>query len=203
MARQMANQLGMAPQDMAALMKARSNAPPPMYPSVQRPLIPVDCTDELRYMAEFKAELKERFTSSPFFLPPEAKSVDVRRYMDKYQQTTTAKFEPDEKRCPDELLEKKKAKKKGGPARKRRKLNESEVAEIAEKLTKLQDTEKSDEEVEDEDKEDSDDEEKEGGDAAAVSEDDMEEDNDYVHGYFDNGEGYNDGSDDGLGDEDY
>ncbi|GMR53259.1 hypothetical protein PMAYCL1PPCAC_23454, partial [Pristionchus mayeri] len=200
--RQLMGALGIQQHEMAAFMRHRASEMPMKFPQIQRSLLPLEITTDRMYMADVKAELRARFTESSFNMDEDVEKVDIKRYTDKYKRIEKERFVPDVERVPEELIDKKdlKAAKKDG--KKKRKMEEGDEEMIKKKLLRLEENEKSgDEEGEDSSSdEDSEKEETAGG---AVSEDDMEEDNDYIHAYFDNGEGYNDGSDDNLGDEDY
>ncbi|GMT00346.1 hypothetical protein PENTCL1PPCAC_22520, partial [Pristionchus entomophagus] len=201
--RQVANALGIAQHEMAAFMRQKASELPQRFPAIQRSLLPLEMTTDRMYMADVKAELGARFMESSFNVDEDTERVDIRRYTDKYKIIQKERFVPDMDRVPEELIDKKdlKAAKKGG--KKKRKMEEGDEDEIKKKLMRLEENEKSGDEEGEEGSSDEDSEKEEAAAGGAVSEDDMEEDNDYIHAYFDNGEGYNDGSDDNLGDEDY
>ncbi|GMT28009.1 hypothetical protein PFISCL1PPCAC_19306, partial [Pristionchus fissidentatus] len=201
--RQVANALGIAQHEMAAFMRQKASEVPQNYPNIQRSLLPLEMTTDRMYMADVKAELRGRFMESAFNLDGDKERGEIRRYTDKYKKIKEERENSDLDRVPDELIEKKdlKAAKKGA---KRRKIEEGDEEKIKQKLMRLEEKERNGDPVEVEDESsDEDSDKEEAAAAAAVSDDDMEEDNDYVHAYFDNGEGYNEGSDDNLGDDDY
>ncbi|CAI4231617.1 unnamed protein product [Auanema sp. JU1783] len=193
--RAVANALGIARHEMASYQQSRV-VEPPLYPVLNRPLIPLSIKDEQSYMSDVKFELVNRFHESEFFLDHKKKK-DIRRYMDKYNQLDREKMQPDFTRLPDELAWQRD---KGQPKAKKRKTDGLSNEELNLRLKRLEDNETDvdkDDDVEDEE-EGSEKSDKE--DPEVLSEDGYaEEDNDYISNYFDNGEGYGEGgSDDNL-----
>lgn len=206
--RAVANALGIARTEMGVYTKIVTEAPP-LYPSVSRPTLPIERTDELQYMAELRQELLTRFHESSFYIAAKEKNCDIKRYTDKYRALVKEKFHPEWSRLPDELNWEK-HKKADTASRKRRKIEDNGVSQVEEKLAKLEEREGvagQEEETQVEgDKEASSDSEEENKDIdeqEPLSDDDyLEEDNDYIHSYFDNGENYGEvGSDDNLDDD--
>ncbi|VDD90213.1 unnamed protein product [Enterobius vermicularis] len=209
--RAVANALGIARSEVGAYTKIISEAPP-LYPSVSQSTLPVERTDELQYMAELRQELLTRFHESSFYMEAVGRNCDVRRYTDKYRALDKEKLIPDWSRLPDEL-DYRHSTKVHDVLKKRRRIEDNGVLRVEEKLAKLEeheDTVELDEdaqvEAEKEASSGSEDEEKEIDEQACLeplSDDDyLEEDNDYIHSYFDNGENYGDvGSDDNLDDD--
>ncbi|VDL76753.1 unnamed protein product [Nippostrongylus brasiliensis] len=201
-ARAVAQALGIARHDMASYANQRTIEDPPDYPVVQRALIPLDLTNELQYVSDLKIELINRFQESPFFLD-NVQVRDIRRYTDKYNEIHREKLDPDFSRLPEELC----WRQERGAASdaKRRKLG-TDTVDVQQKLLRLEQveqTEENNEENEEEEENGSENSEEAPG-SAVVSEDDLEEDNDYCANYFDNGEGYGDlGSDDNMDGEEF
>ncbi|KAI1718719.1 peptidase family m41 domain-containing protein [Ditylenchus destructor] len=158
-----------------------------LYPQLPHRPITLEPTTQLGFMTDVKQELLQKFRESPFFHVRTGKR-DIRRYMDTCRARQKPNFEPYFDRLPGELNWRKvKADRK---LAKRRKLDD-ELIRI--KLEKL---------------DEKDDEPKQGEVCKSVTvdfrsnyyqnDDYLEEDNDYVQTYFDNGDNYADGSDDNL-----
>ncbi|XP_005102306.1 DNA-directed RNA polymerase III subunit RPC7-like [Aplysia californica] len=181
--------------------------PPPLFPPLPFKPVSLPQSEEVEYMLALKQELTESFRKSPFHIKAQNKSKDIDRYSDKYQvgiADSASALNPDWSRLPAELREKPKRKRTATGIRPNlktaRRVKDSEVASLLEKLEKNdvpenvedadadddEETEKKkkkDEEVEEEDDEEYDDE-------------DLEEETDYNLAYFDNGEGYGDDDED-------
>ncbi|VDK64552.1 unnamed protein product [Onchocerca ochengi] len=209
--RAVANALGIARHEMSAFAKVILESQP-TYPANLQPVsqmvLPLEKTDELQYMIELRQELLSRFHESSFYFEVKERSSEFKRYTDKYREIEKEEFRPDWSRLPDELCWTKNV---GRPVKKKRKIIDKGTDEVVEKLSKLEESEKlGSSEVEtqetiDENDEESEKEEQnnENEEQEALSDDDyQEEDNDYIHSYFDNGENYGDiGSDDNLDDD--
>ncbi|EFO19179.2 hypothetical protein LOAG_09315 [Loa loa] len=202
--RAVANALGIARHEMSTYTKVVLESQP-TYPSVSQMVLPLEKTDELQYMAELRQELLTRFHESSFHFEVKKRNSEFRRYTDKYRETEKEELRPDWSRLPDELCWKKKV---SEPTKKKRRVTDKGADEVVEKLSRLEESEKLDspeietQETIDENDEESEKEEQNNGneEQEALSDDDyQEEDNDYIHSYFDNGENYGDvGSDDNL-----
>uniref|UniRef100_A0A0R3RIR9 DNA-directed RNA polymerase III subunit n=1 Tax=Elaeophora elaphi TaxID=1147741 RepID=A0A0R3RIR9_9BILA len=202
--RAVANALGIARHEMSSYTKVILESQP-TYPPVSQMVLPLEITDELLYMAELRQELLSRFHESSFYFDIKERNSEFRRYTDKYREIEREELRPDWSRLPDELCWKKKV---GEPIKKKRKVMDKGTDEVVEKLSKLEENEKlGSPEIETQETIDENDEEseKEGQnneneEQEILSDDDyQEEDNDYIHSYFDNGENYGDvGSDDNL-----
>ncbi|KAL3997889.1 DNA-directed RNA polymerase III subunit Rpc31 family protein [Acanthocheilonema viteae] len=205
--RAVANALGIARHEMNSYTKVVLESQP-TYPPVSQIILPLEKTDELQYMAELRQELLSRFHESSFYFVVKERNSEFRRYTDKYKEIEKEELRPDWSRLPDELCWKKKV---GEPVKKKRKVIDKGTDEVVQKLSKLEESEKLEkldspeievQEAVDENEEESEKEEQnnENEEQEALSDDDyQEEDNDYIHSYFDNGENYGDvGSDDNL-----
>ncbi|VDN00842.1 unnamed protein product [Thelazia callipaeda] len=206
--RAVANALGIAKHELKLFTGVITESQP-TYPPVSRTVAPLEDSTELQYMTELRMELLTRFHDSSFYIEMKDQSADFHRYTDKYQIIEKEKFLPDWSRLPDELVPKND--KVDSRSQKRRKLMDKREEDLAKKLSELEKEEKSgslEPEVQDVPDENDEESEKEEGnneveEQEALSDDDyQEEDNDYIHSYFDNGENYGDvGSDDNLDDD--
>ncbi|VIO96695.1 Uncharacterized protein BM_BM6618 [Brugia malayi] len=192
--RAVANALGIARHEMSAYTKV----------SVSQIVLPLEKTDELQYMAELRQELLTRFHESSFHFDVEERDSEFRRYTDKYRETEKEELRPDWSRLPEELCWKKKTDEQ---VKKKRRITDKGADEVVEKLSKLEENEKlgcleieTQETIDENDEESEKEEQNNENEQEALSDDDyQEEDNDYIHSYFDNGENYGDiGSDDNL-----
>ncbi|VDM37523.1 unnamed protein product [Toxocara canis] len=203
--RAVANALGIARHEMNAFTTIITEAPP-LFPPMSHLPPRVKMTDEEQYLVELKQELMARFHESPFYVEHEKKAYDVRRYTDKYRDIEKESFKPNWKRLPKELRPLRRSSKVTcGPAKKKSRQNRDEAVLVEEKLAALEQKEGDNIEVEEHEatEEDGEGEGRSETEEEALSDDDyLEEDNDYVHTYFDNGENYGDvGSDDNLDDD--
>ncbi|MFH4982117.1 hypothetical protein AB6A40_008826 [Gnathostoma spinigerum] len=202
--RAVANALGIARHEMNAFTKIITEAPQ-LYPAVTKTILPLSNSDELQYMAELRQEVLNRFRESAFYLEQPEVIGDIRRYTDKYRSIEKEKFEPDWSRLPSELYWRP-SKQPKETAKKRKRTYADGNANVEEKLAELEKkenkgvTENEDHEDEEEEEDSEREERNENDDQEPLSDDDyLEEDNDYIHNYFDNGEDYGDaGSDDNL-----
>nr|CTP81960.1 Bm6618 [Brugia malayi] len=201
--RAVANALGIARHEMSAYTKVVMESQP-IYPSVSQIVLPLEKTDELQYMAELRQELLTRFHESSFHFDVEERDSEFRRYTDKYRETEKEELRPDWSRLPEELCWKKKTDEQ---VKKKRRITDKGADEVVEKLSKLEENEKlgcleieTQETIDENDEESEKEEQNNENEQEALSDDDyQEEDNDYIHSYFDNGENYGDiGSDDNL-----
>lgn len=62
--------------------------------ALPRKPLPLRLTDDLRYMADVKQELINRFHESPFYLQPSSANNDIQRYTDKYRAIEKEKWTP-------------------------------------------------------------------------------------------------------------
>ncbi|KAI6203351.1 Flap endonuclease 1 [Aphelenchoides besseyi] len=189
--RAIANVLGIARQDVGAFMQFKKD-PPPTYPPLNRSIVPLNETPDLKTTTDVKLELLKQFHESSHYMMKRGQK-DISRYTDKY--SSRCQKGADFSRIPSELNWKGgKNVAKDKPA-KRRKLDDSMVAA---RLEKLEAAEKVEPEVEvdnedvDEPEENDAEKKAEGNESPEEFSDDdyLEEDNDYAQNYFDNGEGY-------------
>lgn len=152
----------------------------------------------MMYMTDLKQELLQRFHESVIYQDKRGKK-EISRYTDKFRKVQKEPFEPQFSRIPAELNWQSTS--ANSKAVKRKRLDaDTEAA----KWAKYEEKEKNVADPEDEANVEEDNEEENernpnaDEDGEPLSDDDyLEEDNDYIHNYFDNGEGYGD-SDDGL-----
>jgi len=207
-----ATALGLTRQDMAQYM-AQETTPehenPPIFPELKRRPLPLERSGELEYMVEVKQELLNRFRESPLYLERQTSTRDMARYTDKYRTVDKDHWQPDWRRLPAELSVKKKRTEEGTDGerpKKRRRSDQVESVQLQQGLEMITETETGiDQSVEENVKkavEEEEDEARGEGEDELSDEDYLEEDNDYVHSYYDNGEQYGDaGSDDNLDDD--
>uniref|UniRef100_A0A915B1H6 DNA-directed RNA polymerase III subunit n=1 Tax=Parascaris univalens TaxID=6257 RepID=A0A915B1H6_PARUN len=203
--RAVANALGIARNEMNAFTAIITEAPP-LFPPMPHVPQRIKMSDEQQYMVDLKQELLTRFHDSPFYMEQDSKR-DVRRYTDKYRDIEKEALIPDWKRLPKELRPRKRHSKTSHPPLKKSRLSRGDGTQVVERLAALEAKEGDAVEVEEHETEDDEEEghseaeeANENEDQEAPSDDDyLEEDNDYIHTYFDNGENYGDvGSDDNL-----
>ncbi|VDK45041.1 unnamed protein product [Anisakis simplex] len=212
--RAVASALGIARHEMNAFTTIVTE-PPPLFPPLSNLPSRVKMNDEEQYQVELKQELMARFHESAFYMETETKKSDVRRYTDKYRNIEREKFKPNWNRLPKELRPKKRSSEKHAEAvkkKKKKKFNEFDKIGLEEKFKALEkkevenvegDEDGNAEEHDDDDGQSENEERNENEEQEVPSDDDyLEEDNDYVHSYFDNGENYGDmGSDDNIDDD--
>jgi len=178
-------------------------APPPCFPPLSTKPLPLVSDTQHDYMLVIKRELTHFWRDSSWYVaPPPARSC-IERYSDRYLTETAgasrADRHSDTSRMPAELSV------AAAPARKRRRPQDAKSAKAArgdgktvdETLEKLEKREAQGDgdvakEGEKEDLEASDEEPAEADDV------ELDEGNDYMAGYFDNGEDYMDPEDDAL-----
>ncbi|KAH7728674.1 DNA-directed RNA polymerase III [Aphelenchoides avenae] len=183
--RAIANVLGIARHDIGSYTQVK-NEPPKAYPPLNHAVLPLETTNELHH--------------------EKAGKRDVKRYTDRYKAMEKEPLEPQWSRVPDELNWR-----QGRESVKSAKRRKVDNETFAKKLATLErkETEGPQNVGADQEEEDVEDDDAEGAAAKAApneedeeappSDDDyMEEDNDYIQNYFDNGEGYGEGSDDNL-----
>lgn len=169
--------------------------PPELYPATFFRTIKIEPEEVDLFLVGIKQQLRTDFKNSQYFIKEKKVERTIDRYSDKYEtilnQPTNETKVWNYGVFPDEL--KPKLKTKGKETTKAKKVTFEELKSKFEKLESNENAE--DENVEDEEK----DNEEEA--VAELVEEDIEEETDYALSYFDNGEDYNEGSDDNLGDE--
>uniref|UniRef100_A0AC34Q141 DNA-directed RNA polymerase III subunit n=1 Tax=Panagrolaimus sp. JU765 TaxID=591449 RepID=A0AC34Q141_9BILA len=199
--RAIASAMGIQRHEMGAFTKMKSE-PPPLFPPIHKPLLPsvnasVQC---LEIRCNLENEFVHHFNSLETNTQTKKTDPVLHRYSDDFIYSEKRSFVPNICDLPKGLyplaLKRKLAKEDEIAAKKQKKMEE--------KWSKLENKEKTirEDDVEEEEgrKNEEDEEEEE---LAGSDEEIFEEDNDYIHAYFDNGEGYNENpSDDNLEDGD-
>ncbi|TKS78863.1 DNA-directed RNA polymerase III subunit RPC7 [Collichthys lucidus] len=145
--------------------------------------VPLKAGEEEDYMLALKQEMRGTMQRLPHNIKPHSNKAEVEKYTERYLKQRQL---DDEEWTPV-------AKKKTVISRK----ESEDVLSKLEELAKKDDTnpEKSDDETE---KKPGNKEEEEELEAEEYEEEDIEEDNDYIESYFDNGEDFGAGSDDNM-----
>ncbi|CAJ0571249.1 unnamed protein product, partial [Mesorhabditis spiculigera] len=196
MVSKVASALGIARYDMRNYCQPARTEPPPLFPPLSHSVPALPESDRRDYIVASKRVIIDRFRQSPFYLEEAVDDVDIKRYTDTYRQHGRPKLEPVWSRLPEELCWQKKGAERSTAKRRKDAVSELVNAKLAGLREVGEDEEKAVEAEDASDVEDEEGQEKEGDEP--VSEDDLEEDNDYAQDYFDNGEGYGGGSDDDL-----
>ncbi|XP_028313323.1 DNA-directed RNA polymerase III subunit RPC7 [Gouania willdenowi] len=173
--------------------------PTPLFPSTDFKAVPLKVNEEEEYMLALKQELRGMMQRKPHNIKPLASKAEVERYTERYlkrSQEEAEEWTPDWSHLPKELMPRTKKPQVKTVPKKKTKISRKETEDVLNKLDELakKDTgnpEKSDEETENAKK--SDEEELE-----EFEEEDIEEDNDYIESYFDNGEDFGALSDDNM-----
>ncbi|TKS78903.1 DNA-directed RNA polymerase III subunit RPC7 [Collichthys lucidus] len=157
--------------------------PSPLFPNTEFKPVPLKAGEEEDYMLALKQEMRGTMQRLPHNIKPHSNKAEVEKYTERYLKQRQL---DDEEWTPV-------AKKKTVISRK----ESEDVLSKLEELAKKDDTnpEKSDDETE---KKPGNKEEEEELEAEEYEEEDIEEDNDYIESYFDNGEDFGAGSDDNM-----
>ncbi|TKR95077.1 hypothetical protein L596_009293 [Steinernema carpocapsae] len=187
--RAIANALGIARHEIGAFTKVKKEAPQ-LYPLYNGTIYPPQTErDDFEFLEEIHEQIRTRFTELETF-DSDAPKKCVRHFTDEYKKKKLAQVPVDFQfdRMPQELNFKSRP---AGPRTKKRKTITEEG--VAKKLASLEARERQNVDVKVEDE--SDDEEeavaRPDDEEQPMSDDDyLEEDNDYIQNYFDNGEEY-------------
>uniref|UniRef100_A0A0K0FVZ6 DNA-directed RNA polymerase III subunit n=1 Tax=Strongyloides venezuelensis TaxID=75913 RepID=A0A0K0FVZ6_STRVS len=195
---QLASALGIQRGDIGTLVN-RKREEPKLYTPLARSGAEIEMSNDLQFMVDMKQAVIRNFEASEFYRNESLVSDMDKSYSDKYLEQEKDIFLPYLNRVPIELHPKK-TKEELVAARKRKYEIElkSRIADLEAMETQENGFEKKRKPsgYEDEEEEQKDDDEN------VYSDDDyLEEDNDYATTYFDNGEAYEAGSDDNLGDD--
>ncbi|KAF7663533.1 hypothetical protein LDENG_00207560 [Lucifuga dentata] len=178
--------------------------PSPLFPNTDFKPVPLKAGEDEDYMLALKQELRAAMQRLPHNIKPHSRKSEVERYTERYlkqRQMEDEKWTPDWNRLPKELMpQKTKPRAKAGTKKKTVKISRKETEEMLSKLDQLEkkddgNPEKSDDEEEKKTKNENEEEEIEGED---YDEEDIEEENDYIESYFDNGEDFGADSDDNM-----
>lgn len=195
---QLASALGIQRGDIGTLVN-RKREEPKLYTTLSRTGTDIEMTNDLQFMVDMKKAVIRNFEASEFYRSESLISEMDKSYSDKYLEQEKDIFLPYLNRVPIELHPKK-SKEELAAARKRK-----YEAELSNRIADLEAKEIQESGVEKKSKiqgYDDEEEEQKDDDENVYSDDDyLEEDNDYATTYFDNGESYDAGSDDNLGDD--
>ncbi|XP_068994520.1 DNA-directed RNA polymerase III subunit RPC7 [Embiotoca jacksoni] len=178
--------------------------PTPLFPSTEFKPVPLKVGEDEDYMLALKQEMRGIMQRLPHNIKPQSNNSEVERYTQRYlkrSQIEDANWAPDWNLFPKELRpQSKKPRPKAGTKTKTAKISHKDTEAMLTKLDELAkkddgNPEKSDDETE---KKKGKEEEEEELEAEAYDEEDIEEDNDYIESYFDNGEDFGAGSDDNM-----
>ncbi|CEF68298.1 Hypothetical protein SRAE_2000295600 [Strongyloides ratti] len=181
---QLASALGIQRGDIGTLVN-RKREEPKLYTTLSRTGTDIEMTNDLQFMVDMKKAVIRNFEASEFYRSESLISEMDKSYSDKYLEQEKDIFLPYLNRVPIELHPKKSKEELAAARKQAKEIQESGV----EKKSKIQGYDDEEEEQKDDDEN-------------VYSDDDyLEEDNDYATTYFDNGESYDAGSDDNLGDD--
>lgn len=197
-------QLGLTRQEAAVTLSLQ---PPPTFPPLDFSPAPLVNSEENTYLAVLLREQRRNLRESGFNVQPCTPPQIVERYSDRYQAPKAPEVAYDLSYFPSELKISKKKKKARKSLQKSSKGCDAIATgiDIQKKLQALEETEgkgdsgEEEEEVSEKKPKDADDEDEEEG-VEDIDEEELEEETDYVAGYFDNGEGYLEEEDDNLDD---
>uniref|UniRef100_A0A0N5BY33 DNA-directed RNA polymerase III subunit n=1 Tax=Strongyloides papillosus TaxID=174720 RepID=A0A0N5BY33_STREA len=195
---QLASALGIQRGDIGTLVN-RKREEPKLYTPLARSGAQIEMSNDLQFMVDMKQAVIRNFEASEFYRSESLVSDMDKSYSDKYLEQEKDIFIPYLNRVPIELHPKK-TKEELIAARKRK----YEI-ELSSRIANLEAMETQGNGVEKKAKpsgyEDEEEEQKDDDENVYSDDDYLEEDNDYATTYFDNGEAYEAGSDDNLGDD--
>ncbi|XP_071783606.1 DNA-directed RNA polymerase III subunit RPC7 [Centroberyx gerrardi] len=184
--------------------------PNPLFPNTDFKPVPLKAGEDEDYMLALKQEMRVAMQRLPHNIKPLSAKAEVERYKERYLkqgQVEDEEWTPDWNLFPKELMpQKKKPRAKPGTKKKTVKISRKDAENM---LTKLDELEKKDdgsaEKSDDEKEKEKEKEKKKGGEdeeeeieEEEYDEEDLEEENDYIDSYFDNGEDFAAGSDDNM-----
>ncbi|XP_030272069.1 DNA-directed RNA polymerase III subunit RPC7 [Sparus aurata] len=176
--------------------------PSPLFPNTDFKPVPLKAGEEEDYMLALKQEMRGTMQRLPHNIKPNSNKAEVEKYTERYlkqKQMEDDEWTPDWNLFPKELMPQKKKPRVKPGTKKKTVISRKDAEAVLSKLDELAknddgNPEKSDDETEkkkgNEDEEEIEEEEYE--------EEDIEEDNDYIESYFDNGEDFGAGSDDNM-----
>lgn len=177
--------------------------PSPLYPNTEFKPVPLKVGEEEDYMLALKQEMRGTMQRLPHNIKFQCNRADLEKYTERYlkqRQMEDERWTPDWNLFPKELMpQTKKPRAKGTKNKKTVKSpGKAAAADVLSKLDELAkkddgNVEKSDDEAEKKKEEDDEEIEEE-----EYEEEDIEEDNDYIESYFDNGEDFAADSDDNM-----
>ncbi|KAI7790668.1 DNA-directed RNA polymerase III subunit RPC7 isoform X1 [Triplophysa rosa] len=183
-------------------MPEAQRGPTPLFPQIEYKPGPLKAGEDEDYMRALKQEMRGRMKDLPFNIKPHSGKSDVERYKDKYtreiKKIEDGNWTPDWNRLPKELKPQRNIIKKKMDFKKFKEMSKKDKEDMLSKLDELdkRGDGKSDEEDEakGEKKGDGEEEEIEGN----FEEEELEEDNDYIANYFEDGDDFGAGSDDNM-----
>ncbi|KAM4577493.1 DNA-directed RNA polymerase III subunit RPC7 isoform 2-T2 [Odontesthes bonariensis] len=177
--------------------------PSPLFPNTEFKPVPLKAGEEEDYMLALKQEMRGAMQRLPHNIKSQSNKAEVEKYTERYlkqSQMDHEEWTPDWNLFPKELMPRsKKPRPKIGTKNKTVKISSKDTADVLNKLEELAkkddlNPEKSDDETEK--KAGNEDEEEIEGEE--FEEEDLEEDNDYIENYFDNGEDFAADSEDNM-----
>ncbi|XP_061584929.1 DNA-directed RNA polymerase III subunit RPC7 [Cololabis saira] len=178
--------------------------PTPLFPNTEFKPVPLKAGEDEEYMLALKQEMRGTMQRLPHNIKIQSRKADVEKYTERYlkqRQIEDEEWTPDWNLFPKELRpQRKKPRVKTDPKKKIVKTSQKDKADVLNKLDELAkkddgNPEKSDDETVKKKGEEEEEEEIEG---EELDEEDVEEDNDYIESYFDNGEEFGAHSDDNM-----
>ncbi|XP_030593870.1 DNA-directed RNA polymerase III subunit RPC7 isoform X2 [Archocentrus centrarchus] len=176
--------------------------PSPLFPSTDFKPVPLKAGEDEDYMLALKQEMRGTMQRLPFNIKPQSSKAEVERYTERYlkqSQINDDEWTPDWNLFPKELMpRRKRPRAKAATKKKSVKISRKDTENILSKLDELankDDPEKSDDETETKTRNEN---EKEEIEEEEYEEEDIEEENDYIESYFDNGEDFAADSDDNM-----
>ncbi|KAM4616759.1 DNA-directed RNA polymerase III subunit RPC7 [Polymixia lowei] len=184
------------------LPEARAG-PKPLFPTTEFKPVPLKAGEDADYMLALKQEMRVAMKRLPHNIKPLSAKSEVERYKERYikqSQFEDEEWTPDWNLFPKELMpQNKKPRPKPGTKKKTVKLSSKDTAAMLSKLDELEKKgDGNDEKSDDEEKKKKGGEEEEADIEEEYEEEDLEEENDYIDSYFDNGEEFAAGSDDNV-----
>ncbi|XP_005815901.1 DNA-directed RNA polymerase III subunit RPC7 [Xiphophorus maculatus] len=177
--------------------------PSPLYPNTDFKPVPLKVGEDEDYMLALKQEMRGVMQRLPHNIKAQSSRADVEKYTERYlkqRQIEDEAWTPDWNLFPKELMPR--TKKPRTKATKNKKSGKGSSKEAADVLSKLDELEKKDdgnaEKSDDEPEKKAKNEEEEEIEEEEYEEEDLEEDNDYIESYFDNGEDFAADSDDNM-----
>ncbi|XP_043096094.1 DNA-directed RNA polymerase III subunit RPC7 [Puntigrus tetrazona] len=185
-------------------MPETQRGPSPLFPQIEYKPGPLKAGEDEDYMRALKQEMRGRMKDLPFNIKPHAGKGDVERYKEKYareiKRIENDNWTPDWNNLPKELKPQKKIVRKKRDAKKMSKISSKDKEAVLNKLDELEKKgdAKSDEEEEAGGAKKEDDEEGEEVEIEGEFDEELEEENDYIANYFEDGDDYGGGSDENM-----
>ncbi|XP_038124110.1 DNA-directed RNA polymerase III subunit RPC7 [Cyprinodon tularosa] len=176
--------------------------PSPLYPSTDFKPVPLKVGEDEDYMLALKQEMRGTMQRLPHNIKLQSNKADVEKYSERYLKQSQSEHEgwtPDWNLFPKELMPRvKKPRTKGAKNKKNAKSSGKEAADVLSKLDELEKKDDGNAEKSDDEEKKTTNEDEEEIEEEEYEEEDVEEDNDYIESYFDNGEDFGADSDDNM-----